>query len=307
MKKEIRHVIKADQFTKESLEEIFILADDMVANPDKYSESLKKKIVATLFYEPSTRTRLSFETAALQLGAGLISTENAGTASSEVKGETIKDTIEVTAGYADAIVMRHPNVDSAEIAARVSSVPILNAGSGSGEHPTQALLDVYTIKQVKEDLNNLKVAVSGDLKHGRTIHSLIKLLSLYDNTTIYGLSRAFFRLPQKYIDYLIESEAKYIPVSQFEELPNDLDILYHTRTQLERFKNEATGVIDEYIINNDVMKSFSNQTYVMHPLPRVKEISEDFDNDPRAIYIKQAHNGVPIRKALLLKSINHSY
>ena len=303
--KNSNHILTCEQYSKENLAEIFRLADDIVSNPKKYIKSLEGKVVATLFYEPSTRTRLSFETAALRLGAAIVSTENARIASSEVKGESLKDTIKTTAGYADAIVLRHSDIDSAEVAASVSNVPILNAGSGSGEHPTQALLDLYTIKQLKTDFNNLKVAVCGDLLHGRTIHSLIKLLSLYDDITIYGLSRDFFKLLQKYIDFIEARGVKYIPCSEFEELPNDLDIIYHTRTQLERFAHETCGNIEEYIINNKIMDKFGDKTYIMHPLPRVNEIDDEIDEDHRAVYFKQAHNGLPIRMALLLKSIKN--
>lgn len=298
-----KSVISCDQFTKKRLEELFQLADDINSNPKKYAKSLEGKIVATLFYEPSTRTRLSFESSTMKLGANVISTENAREASSVVKGETLKDTIRIISGFADAIVIRHSDIDSAEVAASVSTVPVLNAGSGSGEHPTQALLDMYTIKSKKGELNNLKVAISGDLLNGRSVHSLIKLLSLYDNITIYGLSRKFFELPKKYVDVLAERGVEYISCSEIEELPTDVDIIYHTRTQLERLTDRSGIRIEEYIIDKKVMSRFSKTTYLMHPLPRVKEISEDFDDDPRAIYFEQAHNGVRIRMALLYQAL----
>ena len=298
------NIISCEQYSKESLEELFKLTDDIILSPNKYAKSLEGKIISTLFYEPSTRTRLSFEAAANRLGARVISTENAKEVSSAIKGESLKDTIRVTHGYADAIVIRHSDNDSAEIAASVSNVPILNAGAGSGEHPTQALLDMYTIRDKKGGFNNLKVAIAGDLLKGRTVHSLIKLLSLYDNVTIYGLSRKFFKLPQNYLDFLENRNVKYIPCSEFSDLPRDLDIIYHTRTQLERLDEKDREGIEEYIINKEVMKNFSDETYLMHPLPRVKEIAEDIDDDPRAIYFEQAHNGMKIRMALLLQVFN---
>ncbi|MCL2037854.1 aspartate carbamoyltransferase [Candidatus Saccharibacteria bacterium] len=293
-----KNIISTDQFSRESLEDLFLLTDDIIANPAKYAKMLDGKIVSTLFYEPSTRTRLSFESAACRLGASVISTENAREVSSAVKGETLQDTIRVVNGYADAIVMRHSDVDSAEIAASVSSVPILNAGAGSGEHPTQALLDMYTIRQKKGDFNGLKVAISGDLLKGRTVHSLVKLLSLYDSVTIYGLSHKLLKLPQSYVDFMKEHDTKYIPCSEFTDLPADLDIIYHTRTQLERLESGAEK-IKEYIIDKKVMSQFSPETYLLHPLPRIKEIAPEGDDDPRAIYFEQAHNGVKIRMALL--------
>lgn len=300
-KRKIQHVISCEQYSKESLEELFELTDDIIANPQKYAKSLSGKIIATLFYEPSTRTRLSFESAANRLGASVISTENAREVSSAVKGESLKDTIRVINGYADAIVLRHSDINSSIIAAGVSDIPILNAGAGSGEHPTQALLDMYTIRSVKKSFNDLKVVISGDLLYGRTIHSLVKLLTLYENITIYGLSREAFRLPKKYLDYMKASKVKYISCSEFSDLPFDIDIIYHTRTQLERMSNNKTNKVDEYIINQEIMNRFSKETYLMHPLPRVGEISEDVDDDPRCLYFKQAHNGVSIRMALLLK------
>jgi len=296
----MRHIISSEQYTRETLEELFKLTDDIVCNPKKYEKSLEGKIVSILFYEINTRTRLSFESAAQRLGASIISTENAREISSAVEGESLKDTIRIIEGYADAIVLRPIDAKAVELATSVSHVPILNAGgSRSGEHPTQALLDMYTIKEKKGNIDNLKISVSGDLLHGRTIHSLVKLLSLYHNITIYGISREFFKLPQEYIDYLESKNVKYISCSEFEELPKDIDIIYHTRTQLERLAGKSE--VEQYIINKEIMDKFSKETYLMHPLPRVKEISEDVDDDPRSIFFEQAHNGIPVRMALLLQ------
>ena len=255
-----------------------------------------------MFYEPSTRTRLSFETAALKLGAKIITTENAGEFSSAAKGETIQDTVKVIAGYADAMVIRHKSDTSAIEAASVEKIPILNAGAGKGEHPTQSLLDLYTIREKKGRFDGLKVAILGDLLYGRTIHSLLKLLSLYDNIEIYGLSKDAFMLPQEYIDMLKERGIEYKICKSFDDLPKDLDIIYHTRIQAERFEGDFGK--EEFIINKKVLDTFSKDTILMHPLPRVIEIDIDVDDDPRACYFEQAHNGLYVRMALLLQVLD---
>ncbi len=298
----MKHVLSSDQYTRESLEEVFKIAEEIRNNPKEYAHKLDDKVIAIMFYEPSTRTRLSFETAALKLGAKIITTENAGEFSSAAKGETIQDTVQVIAGYADALVIRHKSDTSAEEASSVNKIPIINAGSGKGEHPTQALLDLYTIKRKKGKIDGMKVAILGDLLHGRTIHSLIKLLSLYDNIEIYGLSKGAFALPQEYIDMLKERNIEYKKCNSFEELPKDLDVIYHTRIQAERFEGDFGK--EEFIINKKVLDTFSEHTILMHPLPRVVEISTDVDDDPRACYFEQAHNGLFIRMALLLQVLD---
>lgn len=295
----MKHVLSSDQYTRKDLEEIFDLADDIKANPEKYAKSLEGKLVAVMFFEPSTRTRMSFQTAVLRLGGQVIVTENAGTNSSATKGETIEDTIKILQGYADAIIMRHSYDDAAERAVKVAKVPILNAGSGKSEHPSQSLLDLYTIRQKRGKIDGAKVVILGDLVYGRTIHSLLKLLCLYDNIEVYGLSKSVFALPEEYVKLLEEHNIKYNVCSSFDELPKDVDVLYHTRIQSERFEGDFGK--EEFIINKEVLDKFSDDTIVMHPLPRVNEISEDIDEDPRAMYFKQAHNGVPIRMSLLLQ------
>ena len=285
----LRHVLSAGQYTRESLEEVFDLASKIKQNPKKYSKAIDGKIVATMFYEPSTRTRLSFETAVLRLGGQVISTENASVNSSVKKGETLKDTVRVLQNYADAIVIRHSDVNSATDAASVANVPILNAGSGKGEHPTQALLDLYTIREKRGKIDGVKVAILGDLVYGRTIHSLIKLLALYDNVEIYGLSKKDFMLPQEYIDFLNEKNINYTICNSFDDIPKDIDVMYHTRIQQERFEGDFGK--EEYIINKEVLSNFSENTIVLHPLPRTGEIAEDIDDDPRALYFEQAGNG----------------
>lgn len=298
----MKHVLSSDQYTRESLEEVFDLAEKIRTNPKEYAHKLDDKIVAIMFYEPSTRTRLSFETAALKLGAKIITTENAGEFSSAAKGETIEDTVQVIAGYADALVIRHRSVTSATDAASVNKIPVLNAGSGKGEHPTQALLDLYTIKREKGKIDGMKVAILGDLLYGRTIHSLLKLLSLYDNIEIYGLSKGIFELPQEYIDLLKSRGIEYKKCNDISELPKNIDIIYQTRIQTERF--EGNFKKEEFIIDKKVLDTFSDHTILMHPLPRVLEISTDVDDDPRACYFKQAHNGLYVRMALLLQVLD---
>lgn len=298
----MKHVLDCEQYSKEDLEKIFKLAKDIKENTKKYSKKLEGKVVATMFYEASTRTRLSFETAIQKLGASLISTENAGEHSSARKGETLEDTIKILQGYADAIVIRHSDENSAKIAASVASVPIINAGSGKGEHPTQALLDMYTIAEKRGKIDGVKVAILGDLVYGRTIHSLIKLLSLYDNVEIYGLSKECFALPKEYIEFLKLRNIDYKICTSFEELPKDIDVMYHTRIQSERFEGDLGK--EEFIINKEVLNKFSENTIVLHPLPRNEEIATDIDDDPRALYFKQAHNGLYVRMALLLEVLN---
>ena len=295
----MKNVISCEQFTKEELKNIFDLADVVRTNPEKYMNALNGKVITTLFFEPSTRTRLSFESAVVRLGGRLVSTENGKTNSSSTKGETLEDTIRVVTGYADAIIMRHSYNDAAERASKVATVPIINAGSGKGEHPTQSLLDAYTIRREKGRLDNLKIAILGDLINGRTIHSLIKLFSLYKNIEFYGLSKKNLALPQKYVKIIEEGGNKFFKCSSFEDIPKDVDVLYHTRIQAER-SDEDLGK-EEFIINKKVLEQFSENTIVMHPLPRVDEISEDIDDDKRAVYFKQAHNGMWVRMALLLK------
>ena len=300
----MKHILSSDQFTKESLKEIFDLAEKIKENPKEYAHKLDGNVIAVMFYEPSTRTRLSFETAALRLGASVIGAENAGEFSSAAKGETIQDTVKVIAGYADAMVMRHKSVTSAEDAASVNKIPILNGGSGKGEHPTQALLDLFTIRDKKGKLDGIKLAILGDLVYGRTIHSLIKLMSLYENVEIYGLSKEAFELPEEYIDMLKERGIEYKKCTSFDELPKDIDVLYHTRIQAERFEGDFGK--EEYIIDQKVLDTFSKDTIVMHPLPRVDEISDEIDDDPRACYFEQAHNGLYVRMALLLQVLGRA-
>ncbi|NLZ39441.1 MAG: aspartate carbamoyltransferase [Firmicutes bacterium] len=292
------HILSCDQFLRQDLTELFALTDEIRANTSRFGKALQGKIVATIFYEPSTRTRLSFEAAILRLGGSIISTENAKEMSSAIKGESLLDTIRVIDGYCDAIVLRHYDNRAAANAAEVSSVPIINAGSGSGEHPTQSLLDAYTIYKYKKNLDGLSVAVVGDLLFGRTVHSLVKLLALFRDITIYGLSREVLELPYEYVTYLRQKGVSYIPCRSFAEIPYDVDVIYQTRTQTERFENTDLQV-EEFVIDEAVMKNFSPQTILMHPLPRRNEISPEVDQDKRAVYFQQSHYGMYVRMSLL--------
>jgi len=295
--KGMKHLISTDDLTKADLERLFDLADQIKKNPKKFATALSGKVIATLFYEPSTRTRCSFESAILKLGASVVSTENARENASAFKGESLEDTIKTMSGYVDAIIMRHPENDSAARAAAVATVPFINAGSGSSEHPTQAILDAYTIREFinspldrrggakrRGSLNNLKVAVVGDLKYGRTANSLIKLLS---PNKIYALAPIG-----------LEPEFNAIKCNSFNDIPHDVDVIYQTRIQRERL---PAGVKPEsFTITKAILDKFSPQTLLMHPLPRNDEISTDCDIDPRSVYFKQAHNGLYTRMALLL-------
>ena len=293
----MKKLLDCKEFTKESLNELLTLAKKIKDNPENYTEELKNKVIAVMFFEPSTRTRMSFEAAIQRLGGKMIVTENGKSNSSATKGESLEDTIQVLDKYADAIIMRHSRDDAAIVADKVSSVPIINAGSGKAEHPTQALLDVFTIMDKRGSVDGTKLAILGDLKYGRTTHSLIQLISLYDNVEIYGLSKEEFMLPQEYIDFLETKGIKYKICNSFEELPRDLDVLYHTRIQSERFEGDFGK--EKYIINKEVLNTFSENTIVLHPLPRNEEISTDIDDDPRAMYFKQAENGMYVRMAIL--------
>lgn len=294
----MKHILGCNQFTRESLEEILDLAQKIKNNPKEYKNSLQDKIIAVMFFEPSTRTRMSFESAILKLGGKMIVTENGKSSSSSTKGETLEDSIKVINGYADAIVMRHSFDDSAEVAASVATIPVINAGSGKKEHPSQSLLDMFTIREKRGTLDNLKICFLGDLKYGRTVHSLLELVSLYKNVEVYGLSKEAFALPEQYVKYLAERGITYRKCNNFNDIPKNVDVLYHTRIQAERFEGDLGK--EEYIINKEILNKFSKDTIVMHPLPRVNEISTDIDDDERAMYFKQAHNGVPVRMSILL-------
>jgi aspartate carbamoyltransferase catalytic subunit len=314
------HVLSAQQFQPDQLSDIFERADGIRKLHERDRRYLVARhlgqVVATLFYEPSTRTRLSFESAAQLLGAAVISTENAGDFSSAVKGESLEDTIQTVAGYADAIVLRHKETGSAHAAAEVSSVPIINAGDGQGEHPTQALLDLYTIQRELGRTDNLNVVIGGDLVKGRTARSLTKMLNLYPDNEITFVSLPELRISSDITQHLDESGTKYHETEDMSVL-RDADVVYWTRLQLERHRLPQSSVIRQlmrrltlrpasridlkhnYVIDKEAVYGMKSDAIIMHPLPRNNEIDPSVDNDPRAKYFEQAHNGLFVRMALL--------
>lgn len=296
----LRHVTSAQQFDKSLLQTIFHIADK-VKSKNSFKNSLSGKIMATLFYEPSTRTRLSFESAMLRLGGRVISTENAAEFSSATKGETLEDTIRIVNGYADIIVLRHFTEGASQIASNYSAVPIINAGDGKGEHPTQALLDLYTIKS---KFNNLDISISmvGDLLNGRTIHSLCYLLALYKNPKIIFVSPKLLSIPSDLKRYLTRQNVNFIETEDLNYALKISDVVYQTRVQKERFKNlkDYHKFKNLLAIDKQSLKLMKKNAILMHPLPRVGEINSNVDSDPRAYYFKQAQNGLFVRMALLI-------
>lgn len=299
----LHHILSTKQFTVEMLRDLFLLtrAMEKADEAGNIPQALKGKIVANVFYEPSTRTRFSFEAAAQKLGGATISSESASHFSSAIKGESLPDSIRVISGYADAIVLRHPDKGSAELAASVSSVPIINAGDGAGEHPTQALLDLYTIEKEIGHIEGLRIAVLGDLLFGRTVHSLLNILSLYKGVRAHLFSPLALRLPEENKAYLAR---RGLRVEEYEKMPDalgDIDVLYVTRIQQERFvsKEEYEKLKNTYVVDAGTLQKLHARAIVMHPLPRVTEIAPEVDRDPRAAYFRQAKNGLHIRMALL--------
>jgi aspartate carbamoyltransferase catalytic subunit len=266
----------------------------------EYPKPLLHMTLCTIFFEPSTRTRLSFETAIQNLGGQLITVENAGDFSSAKKGESLEDTIKTLQEYADGIVIRHPEIGSAVRAAEVSRVPIINAGDGGGEHPTQALLDLYTIQSAKGKLDGLKIALVGDLLNGRTIHSLSQLLAMY-KVDLYLIAPSKLKLPLAYKKLLDKSGVKMTEVGSWDAVLPEVDVLYMTRVQKERFKfiEEYMAVKDSFVLTDRLVKTMKKDAIIMHPLPRVNEIEIAVDADPRAHYFKQVKNGLYARMALL--------
>lgn len=298
----MKHILSVKQFSdKELLNKLFELASSLqAARQGNYPKPLRDRTLATIFYEPSTRTRLSFETAIQNLGGHLITTENAGEFSSNIKGESLEDTITVINALADGIVLRHPEAGAAQRAANVSSVPIINAGDGVGEHPTQALLDIYTIHRLKGGFDGLKIGLVGDLLNGRTVHSLLPLLSIYD-VELFLISPKSLRLPKSYTAELDKRTVKYTVLDGWKSALGIVDILYMTRVQRERFKSkdEYQKVKDDFILTLDQVKHMKKDAAILHPLPRVNEIDVEIDGDPRAQYFQQVKNGLFLRMALL--------
>lgn len=296
----LNHVISTDQFLDTTiLNEIFDVASRM--EKEGGGQSLAGKLLATVFYEPSTRTRLSFEAAMQRLGGGIISTENAGTFSSAIKGESLEDSIKVIAGYADAVVLRHPEKGSAQRAADASTVPLINAGDGAGEHPTQALLDMYTIKCELGKVDGLAVALVGDLLNGRTVHSLVRLLALYPNVKVHLVSPGELAMPVEYKKYLEERGVPFTEQTDLTKVIGEVDVIYMTRIQKERFSSQEAyeRLKGEYVLDESNVGRMQSHARIMHPLPRVDEISSQVDSDLRAAYFRQAKNGLYVRMALL--------
>jgi len=299
----MRSVIDIMDLSVSEIDELINTANDIIRNPEKYREKCKYKKLATLFFEPSTRTRLSFEAAMMELGGNVLGFSEASSSSSS-KGESVSDTVQVVSCYADIIAMRHPKEGAPMVASMKSSVPIINAGDGGHNHPTQTLTDLLTIKRERGTLDNLTVGFCGDLKFGRTVHSLINALSRYKNIKLVLISPKELVLPD-YIktDVILKNGMEYVETTSLEDNIEDLDILYMTRVQQERFFNEADYIRlrDTYILTPEKLEKAKENLCVMHPLPRVNEISVNVDSDPRACYFKQVLNGKYMRMALIMK------
>lgn len=297
----MRHLMNPLDFSVEELDRLFDLANDIEKHPESYAHKCDGRKLATLFYEPSTRTRLSFETAMLNLGGNVIGFADA-TSSSAAKGESVADTIRVISCFADIAAMRHPKEGAAMVASQFSSIPVINAGDGGHQHPTQTLTDLLTIRSLKGRLDHFTIGLCGDLKFGRTVHSLINALSRYPEVHFIFISPEELRVPDYIIDMLKEKQISYEEVIKLEDRIADLDLLYMTRVQRERFFNEEDYVRlkDFYILDAAKMGMAKPDMLVLHPLPRVNEISVDVDADPRAVYFKQVQYGVYVRMALIL-------
>jgi len=299
----MRHLIDIKDLSVEEINQILDTADDMIINKEKYSHACDGKKLATLFFEPSTRTRLSFEAAMFELGGNVLGFASSDS-SSATKGESVSDTIQVVSCYADIIAMRHPKEGAPMVGSLKSTVPIINAGDGGHNHPTQTLTDLLTIRREKGRVSNLTVGMCGDLMFGRTVHSLVNALVRYENVKFVFIAPDELKMP----DYLKDEISKidgvsFVETDCLESAIGELDVLYMTRVQKERFFNEADYVRlkDSYILDMDKLSLAKEDLVIMHPLPRVNEISREVDDDPRACYFKQVENGKIVRKALMLK------
>lgn len=297
----MRHLMSPLDLSVEELEKLLDLANDIEKNPDKYAHVCDGKRIATLFYEPSTRTRLSFEAAMMNLGGKVLGFASADSSSTS-KGESVADTIRVVSSYAHIAAMRHPKEGAPLVASMVSRIPVINAGDGGHQHPTQTLTDLLTIRSLKGRLDSLTIGLCGDLKFGRTVHSLIEALSRYKNVTFILISPEELRVPSYIIEELEAKGIAYKEVVRLEEALPELDILYMTRVQKERFFNEEDylRMKDFYILDKAKMELAGPEMLVLHPLPRVNEISTEVDSDPRAVYFKQVQYGVYVRMALII-------
>lgn len=297
----MRHLMSPLDFSVEELDTLFDLANDIEQHRENYAHACDGLKLATCFYEPSTRTRLSFESAMLNLGGSVIGFSDAGSSSAS-KGESVADTIRVVSCFADICAMRHPKEGAPMVAAQFSGIPVINAGDGGHQHPTQTLTDLLTIRSLKGRLGNFTIGLCGDLKFGRTVHSLINALVRYEGIRFVFISPEELRIPDYLIDMLKEKNVPYREVISLDDVMPELDLLYMTRVQKERFFNEEDYVRlkDFYILNKAKMERAREDMLVLHPLPRVNEISVEVDNDPRAVYFKQVQYGVYVRMALIL-------
>lgn len=297
----MKHLLSPMDLSVDEVNDLLDLAKDISTDPKKYSHVCDGKKIATCFYEPSTRTRLSFEAAMLNLGGSVLGFSSANSSSAS-KGESVADTIRVISCYADICAMRHPKEGAPMVAAEHSSIPVINAGDGGHQHPTQTLTDLMTIRELHGKLDNFTIGLCGDLKFGRTVHSLINSLIRYDNVKFILISPKELRVPDYIIDTLKEHNTPYEEVEKLEDVMPQLDILYMTRVQRERFFNEDDylRMKDFYILDKAKMALAKDDMYVLHPLPRVNEISTDIDDDPRAAYFKQVQFGVYVRMALIM-------
>lgn len=298
----MKHLLNPLDLSVEETDRLLNLADSIAADPARYSHCCTGKKLATLFYEPSTRTRLSFEAAMINLGGSVLGFSSASSSSAS-KGESVSDTIRVISCYADICAMRHPKEGAPMVASTKSSIPVINAGDGGHQHPTQTLTDLMTIRSLRGSLGNLTIGLCGDLKFGRTVHSLINSLIRYDNVKFVLISPKELRVPDYIRDDVLEANhVEYKEVEKLEDVMPELDILYMTRVQRERFFNEDEylRMKNFYILDAEKMQLAKPDMYVLHPLPRVNEISVDVDDDPRAAYFKQVQNGVYVRMALIL-------
>ncbi len=299
----LRHVVESQQFSRPLLEELFARSEEIKREPHRFMGRLAGQVMAALFYEPSTRTRLSFEAAMLRLGGETMGTDNAREFSSAAKGETLEDTIRIVSGYADVIVLRHSEEGAARRAAAVSEVPIINAGDGPGQHPTQALLDLFTIRSELARIDGVRVAMVGDLANGRTVRSLAYLLSKFKDIKLWFVAPPHVAMREDLKAHLDEHHVPYTETQDLDAVLPEVDVVYMTRIQKERFADPAAydAVKGVYRIDKNAMARMRKYAILMHPLPRVDEISPDVDDDPRSAYFRQARNGVQIRMALLDK------
>lgn len=297
----MRHLLSPEDFTVQELDSLFDLAGDIEKNMDRYAAVCNGKILATCFYEPSTRTRLSFESAMHRLGGSVLGFADAANSSAS-KGESVADTIRIVSCYSDICAIRHPKEGAAAVAAQFSSIPVINAGDGGHQHPTQTLTDLLTIRSIKGRLNSLTIGLCGDLKFGRTVHSLIHAMSRYENIRFCFISPPELRVPDYITEKLRDMNIPFEEVIRLEDVIGNLDLLYMTRVQKERFFNEEDYIRlkDFYILNKEKMQLARDDMQILHPLPRVNEISVELDSDPRAAYFRQAQYGVYVRMALIM-------